>query len=157
MSERIRFWNREAALPSILVLFGISLVAQLPHYYYLSEIVQLNQEGYISLVIALPIFGAIVLTAASLLVSDYLLGRVRKPEEINLLRYLIRGALITIFLYFFLQLFVVFFGFQAITIFREGMPKDIVDNVAFKEALGIFLLLLVVFFLNPPGEKQRVI
>ncbi|MHA1868994.1 hypothetical protein DRN69_05390 [Candidatus Pacearchaeota archaeon] len=157
MSEQSRFWNKEAALPSILILFGISMIAQLPHYYYLSEIVQLNQVGYISLVIAFPLFGAIVLTASSLLVTDYLLSRVRRDEDRKLLRYLIRGAFITILIYFFIQLLVIFFGFQAITVFREGLPQDVVNNVTFKESLGIFLLLLTVFFINPPGGRQRIV
>ncbi len=157
MGERVRFWNKTAALPSILTLFGISLVAQLPHYFYLSDIMGLNQQNYISLVIALPIFGAIVLTASSLLVADYLLYRKRRPEEANLLRILFQGAFITIVLYFFIQIFLIFFGFQVVTVFANGMPENVIDNVAFKESLGIFLLLLTVFFINPPGERKRVV
>ena len=154
MSTKVKLWNRYSALPSVVALFAIAVLAQLPHYYYLSEIMKLNQEDYIVLLISFPIFGAIGLTAVALLLSDYLLNRLREPSEKLVPTYVLRGGLFAAVLYFIVQIFIVFFGFEAITEIREAMPEELINNVALKEVIGMGLLLIIAFFLNPPIDAR---
>ena len=100
MSTRTRIWDKEAALPSMITVFSMAFLAQIPHIYYLHEIVKLNNWTTLPLLIAFPIFGAIGLSAVSLLISETLFSRVRSEKERNLFRYLIRGSLIAILIYF---------------------------------------------------------
>ncbi|MCK4845268.1 MAG: hypothetical protein KAS95_06325 [Candidatus Heimdallarchaeota archaeon] len=159
MSTRIKIWSKEAAVPSVIALFSISIFAQIPHIYFLSEVVQLNKEGFLPLLIAFPIFAALVLSAVALLISEHLLGKVRGEKDRKVFRYLLRGALISIALYYVLQFFIVFFLFQVIEPIREAMPDLVVDAVTLKEIVGMSLLLLAAFFINPPidfvkGKKK---
>ena len=155
MSTKIRIWSKEAAVPSVIALFSISIFAQIPHIYFLSEVVQLNKEGFLPLLIAFPIFAALVLSAVALLISEHLLGKVRGEKDRKVFRYLLRGALISIALYYVLQFFIVFFLFQVIEPIREAMPDLVVDAVTLKEIVGMSLLLLAAFFINPPIDFQK--
>ena len=105
------------------------------------------------LLIAFPIFGALGLSAVGLLISEYLYKRERDKEK-KVFRYLIQGAFIAVIIYFFIQILVIFFGFEAISVIREGMPEDIVNNVAFKEILGMSIILIIGVFINPPLQDQ---
>ena len=155
MSTRIRIWSKEAAVPSIIALFSISNFAQIPHIYYLSEVVNLNKEGFLPLLIAFPIFSALVLSAVALLISEHLLGKVRSEKDRKVFRYLLRGSLISIAIYYVIQFFIVFFLFQVIEPIREAMPNLVVDAVTLKEIVGMSLLLLAAFFINPPIDFQK--
>lgn len=155
MSNKIKIWNRTTGLPTILTLLAMSILAQLPHYYYLSEIMKLNQEGYVALLIAFPIFGAIGLTAVGLLISDYLMSRNRNPTDELVWKYILRGGTLAIILYLLIQILGIFFAFQAIEVFREGMPEDLANNIALKEVIGMSILLIIAVFFNPPVEKRR--
>ncbi len=150
MSSKIRLLDKQSMWPSVVALFAISFLAQIPHFYYLHDIVEFNTWEYLPLLIAFPIFGAFVLTAVSLLISETLMNRVRDERERKLFRYLLRGALITVLLYFLIQILLVFFGFQVIKVFADLMPAETIDNVAFKEIFGMSLMLIVGIFINPP-------
>ncbi len=155
MSTRIRIWSKEAAVPSVIALFSISIFAQIPHIYFLSEVVELNKEGFLPLLIAFPIFAALVLSAVALLISEHLLGKVRSEKDRKVFRYLLRGALISIALYYVIQFFIVFFLFQVIEPIRDAMPNLVVDAVTLKEIVGMVLLLIAAFFINPPVDFQK--
>lgn len=155
MSTKIRIWSKEAAVPSIIALFSISIFAQIPHIYFLSEVVELNKEGFLPLLIAFPIFAALVLSAVALLISEHLLGKVRSEKDRKVFRYLLRGSLISITLYYVIQFFIVFFLFQVIEPIREAMPNLVVDAVTLKEIVGMVLLLIAAFFINPPIDFQK--
>jgi len=155
MSTKIRIWSKEAAVPSVIALFSISIFAQIPHIYFLSEVVELNKEGFLPLLIAFPIFAALVLSAVALLISEHLLGKVRSEKDRKVFRYLLRGALISIALYYVIQFFIVFFLFQVIEPIREAMPDLVVDAVTLKEIVGMALLLIAAFFINPPIDFQK--
>ncbi|MHA1829536.1 MAG: hypothetical protein ACTSX6_12930 [Candidatus Heimdallarchaeaceae archaeon] len=143
-------WDKDAALPSVITVFALSLLAQIPHFYYLHNIVEFNTARYLPLLIAFPLFGTIGLSALSLLITENLLRKVRNEKERKLFRYLLRGSLIAITIYFVIQILIVFFAFEAIGTFRDLMPKDIIDNVTFKEVFGISLILIIGVFINPP-------
>ena len=153
MSKTERIWERQAAWPSIIALFSIAFLAQVPHFYYLSDIVDFNNATQISLLIAFPIFGALVLGAVGLLISEYLYKKVRDKQK-PIFRYLIQGAFIAVLIYFVIQFLIIFFGFEAIEVIRDGLPVDIVDNVAFKEILGMSIILIIGVFINPPLQDQ---
>jgi len=155
MSTKIRIWSKEAAVPSVIALFSISIFAQIPHIYFLSEVVELNKEGFLPLLIAFPIFAALVLSAVALLISEHLLGKVRSEKDRKVFRYLLRGALISIALYYVIQFFIVFFLFQVIEPIRDAMPNLVVDAVTLKEIVGMLLLLIAAFFINPPVDFQK--
>jgi membrane protease YdiL (CAAX protease family) len=155
MSTKIRIWSKEAAVPSVIALFSISIFAQIPHIYFLSEVVELNKEGFLPLLIAFPIFAALVLSAVALLISEHLLGKVRSEKDRKVFRYLLRGALISIALYYVIQFFIVFFLFQVIEPIRDAMPNLVVDAVTLKEIVGMVLLLIAAFFINPPVDFQK--
>ena len=157
MSSKTRILDRQSLWPSLVGLFAISFLAQIPHFYYLHDIVEYNSWELLPLLIAFPIFGTLVLTAVSLLITEALMNRVRDERERKLFRYLLRGALITVLLYFLIQILLVFFGFQAIATFRDLMPGDIYDinTVAFKEIFGLSLILIIGIFINPPIEITR--
>lgn len=155
MSTKIRIWSKEAAVPSVIALFSISIFAQIPHIYFLSEVVELNKEGFLPLLIAFPIFAALVLSAVALLISEHLLGKVRSEKDRKVFRYLLRGSLISIALYYVIQFFIVFFLFQVIEPIREAMPNLVVDAVTLKEIVGMALLLIAAFFINPPIDFQK--
>lgn len=152
MSKTERIWDRKAAWPSIIALFSIAFLAQVPHFYYLSDIVNFNNTEQISLLIAFPIFGALGLSAVGLLISEYLYKRERDKNK-PIFRYLIQGAFIAVLIYFVVQFLIVFFGFEAIEVIRDGMPLDIVDNVTFKEILGMSIILIIGVFINPPLQE----
>ena len=152
MSTRTRLWDREAALPSIITVFSIALLAQIPHIYYLHEIVNLNNWSTLPLLIAFPIFGAVGLSAVSLLISESLFSRVRSEKERKIFRYLIRGSLIAILIYFVIQILIIFFIFEAIGAIRNAMPDDPIDSVTFKEILGMSIVLIIGVFINPPVQ-----
>ena len=152
MSTRDKIWDKEAALPSIITVFSMAFLAQIPHIYYLHEIVDLNHWGTLQLLIAFPIFGAVGLSAVSLLISESLFSRVRNEKERNLFRYLIRGSLIAILIYFVVQILIVFFMFEAIGGIRNAMPENIIDSVTFKEILGMSVVLIIGVFINPPVQ-----
>ena len=153
MSKTERIWDKQAAWPSIIALFSIAFLAQVPHFYYLSDIINFNNAEQITLLIAFPIFGALGLSAVALLISEFLYKRVRDKEK-PVFRYLIRGAFIAVLIYFIVQIFIVFFAFEAIDVIRDGLPKDIVDNVTFKEILGMTIMLIIGVFINPPLQDQ---
>ncbi len=153
MSKTERIWDKQAAWPSIIALFSIAFLAQVPHFYYLSDIVDFNHPEQITLLIAFPIFGALGLSAVGLLISEFLYKRDRSKNK-PIFRYLIQGAFIAVLIYFVVQIFIVFFGFEAIDVIRDGMPVDIVDNVAFKEILGMSIILIIGVFINPPLQDQ---
>lgn len=155
MSTKIRICSKEAAVPSVIALFSISIFAQIPHIYFLSEVVELNKEGFLPLLIAFPIFAALVLSAVALLISEHLLGKVRSEKDRKVFRYLLRGALISIALYYVIQFFIVFFLFQVIEPIRDAMPNLVVDAVTLKEIVGMVLLLIAAFFINPPVDFQK--
>ncbi|MHA1347651.1 MAG: hypothetical protein ACTSVO_10525 [Candidatus Heimdallarchaeaceae archaeon] len=153
MSKTERIWQKQAAWPSIIALFSIAFLAQVPHFYYLSDIVNFNNTEQLTLLIAFPIFGALGLSAVGLLISEFLYKRDRAKDK-PLFRYLIQGAFIAVLIYFAVQFLIVFFGFEAIEVIRDGMPLDIVDNVAFKEILGMSIILIIGVFINPPLQDQ---
>lgn len=155
MSSKMRILDKQSMWPSVIAVFAISFLAQIPHFYYLHDIVEFNTWDYLPLLIAFPIFGAFVLSAVSLLISETLLNRVRDVRDRKLYRYLLRGSLYTVLLYFVIQIFIVFFGFEAIATFRNLMPKGIVDSVTFKEIFGMSLMLIVGIFINPPIQITR--
>ncbi len=155
MSSKMRILDKQSMWPSVVAVFAISFLAQIPHFYYLHNIVEFNTWDYLPLLIAFPIFGTLVLTAVSLLVSETLMNRVRDVRERKLYRYLLRGALYTVLLYFFIQIFIVFFGFEAVKVFSDLMPPDLVDRVAFKEIFGMSIMLIVGLFINPPIQISR--
>ena len=154
MSSKMRILDKQSMWPSVVAVFAISFLAQIPHFYYLHDIVEFNSWDYLPLLIAFPIFGTFVLTAVSLLISETLLNRVRDPKDRKLYRYLLRGAFYTVLIYFVIQILIVFFGFQAIGTFRDLMPKGEVDSVAFKEIFGMSLMLMVGIFINPPIDLR---
>ena len=155
MSSKLRILDKQSMWPSVVAVFAISFLAQIPHFYYLHDIVEFNTWEYLPLLIAFPIFGTFVLTAVSLLISEQLLNRVRDERERKLFRYLLRGALYTVLLYFAIQILLVFFGFEVIGTFRDLMPTGIIDNVAFKEIFGMSLMLIIGIFINPPIQITR--
>ncbi|MHA1199014.1 MAG: hypothetical protein ACTSQF_06655 [Candidatus Heimdallarchaeaceae archaeon] len=155
MSSKIRILDKQSMWPSVVAVFAISFLAQIPHFYYLHDIVGFNTWEYLPLLIAFPIFGTFVLTAVSLLITESLMNRVRDVKERKLFRYLLRGALFTVLLYFVIQILIVFFGFQVLPTFSELMPPDLIDNIAFKEIFGMSLMLIVGVFINPPFKITR--
>ena len=148
MSTRTRIWDREAALPSMITVFSMAFLAQIPHIYYLHEIVKLNNWTTLPLLIAFPIFGAIGLSAVSLLISETLFSRVRSEKERNLFRYLIRGSLIAILIYFVVQILLIFFLFEVSGV----MSANVINSVTFKEILGMSIVLIIGVFINPPVQ-----
>jgi hypothetical protein len=138
--------------PSVIAVFAFAFLAQIPHFYYLHDIVEFNNWDYLPLLIAFPIFGAIGLSAVSLLITEALMNRVRDTKERKLYRYIIRGSLISIGLYLFIQIFIVFFGFEAVGAIRGIMPSGIVDSVTFKEIFGMSIMLIIALFINPPAQ-----
>jgi hypothetical protein len=148
MSTRSRIWDKEAALPSIVTVFSMAFLAQIPHIYYLHEIVKLNTWSTLPLLIAFPIFGAIGLSAVSLLISETLYSRVRSEKERNLFRYLIRGSLIAILIYFVIQMLLIFFLFELLDV----MSTNVINSVTFKEILGMSIVLIIGVFINPPVQ-----
>ena len=153
MSKTERIWDKNAAWPSVIALFSIALLAQVPHFYYLSDIVNFNNSTQILLLIAFPIFGALGLTAVSLLISEFLYKKTRDKDK-KVFRYLIQGAFISVLIYFVVQILIAFFLFEIITPIREGLPTDIVNNVTFKEILGMSIILIIGVFINPPLQNQ---
>ena len=153
MSKTERIWDRQAAWPSIIALFSIAFLAQVPHFYFLSDIVDFNNSEHITLLIAFPIFGALGLSAVGLLISEFLYKRERDKNK-PVFRYLIQGAFIAVMIYFVVQIFIVFFAFEAIEVIRDGMPKNDIDNVVFKEILGMSIILIIGVFINPPLQEQ---
>lgn len=147
-------FDKEAALPSVITVFALSLLAQIPHFYYLHDIAEFNTARYLPLLIAFPIFGAIGLSAVSLLLTEYLIKRVRNEKDRVLFRYLLRGSLFAIGIYFLVQVFIVFFAFEALAPIRNIMPQDIIDSITFKEVFGISLILIIGVFINPPIQIQ---
>ena len=148
MSTQNRIWDREAALPSMITVFSMAFLAQIPHIYYLHEIVKLNNWRTLPLLIAFPIFGAIGLSAVSLLISETLFSRVRSEKERNLFRYLIRGSLIAILIYFVVQILIIFFLFEVFDV----MSRNVINSVTFKEILGMSIVLIIGVFINPPVQ-----
>ncbi len=148
MSTRTRIWDKEAALPSIVTVFSMAFLAQIPHIYYLHEIVHLNNWSTLPLLIAFPIFGAIGLSAVSLLISETLFSRVRNEKERNIFRYLIRGSLIAILIYFVVQILIIFFLFEVAGV----MSANPINSVTFKEILGMSIVLIIGVFINPPVQ-----
>ena len=155
MSSKMRILDKQSMWPSVVAVFAISFLAQIPHFYYLHDIVEFNTWEYLPLLIAFPIFGTLVLTAVSLLISEQLMNRVRDERERKLFRYLLRGALYTVLLYFLIQILLVFFGFEVLKTFRDLMPEGVIDNVAFKEIFGMSLMLIIGIFINPPVQITR--
>ena len=148
MSTRTKIWDKEAALPSIVTVFSMAFLAQIPHIYYLHEIVNLNNWTTLPLLIAFPIFGAIGLSAVSLLISETLFSRVRSEKERKLFRYLIRGSLIAILIYFIVQILLIFFLFEVFDV----MSENVINSVTFKEILGMSIVLIIGVFINPPVQ-----
>ena len=134
--------------PSVIAVFSMAFLAQIPHFYYLHDIVEFNDWENLPLLIIFPIFGAIGLSSVSLLITETLLNRVRDDKERKLFRYIIRGSLYSILLYFVVQILIVFFGFEAIAAIRNIMPSNVVDNVAFKEIFGMTIILVVGLFIS---------
>ncbi|MHA2357812.1 MAG: hypothetical protein ACXABK_03460 [Candidatus Heimdallarchaeaceae archaeon] len=154
MSKTVTIWDKGAVWPSVITVFAFALIAQIPHIYYLYDIAKLNSWTTLPLLIAFPIFGAIGLSAVSLLMSEYLIKRVRDSRERKLFRYLIRGSLISILIYFVIQFLIVFFVSEISLGLREFLPDNIVDSVTFKEIIGMSVVLLIGVFINPPIEIQ---
>ena len=154
MSKAIRIWDKEAILPSVITVFSISLLAQITHFYYLHEIVKLNDWSTLPLLIAFPIFSSIGLSALSLLLSEYLMNRVRDTKQRKLFRYLLRGSLFSVLIYFVIQILIVFFVFDASQVMVNALPDNLIDNITFKEILGVSFLLIVGIFVNPPAQIQ---
>ncbi len=154
MSKAIRIWDKEAILPSVITVFSISLLAQIPHFYYLHEIVQLNDWSTLPLLIAFPIFSSIGLSAVSLLFSEFLMNRVRDVKQRKLFRYLIRGSFLSVIIYFIIQILIVFFVFDASPALINALPDNKIDNITFKEILGVSLILIIGVFFNPPTQIQ---
>ncbi|NPD89123.1 MAG: hypothetical protein HGN29_10390 [Asgard group archaeon] len=154
MSKAIRIWDKEAVWPSVITVFSISLLAQIPHFYYLHEIIKLNDWATLPLLIAFPIFSSIGLSAVSLLFSEYLMNRVRDTKQRKLFRFLIRGSLLTITIYFVIQILIIFFVFDASPVLINALPDNVIDNITFKEILGVSLMLIIGIFVNPPIQIQ---
>ena len=154
MSKIVRIWDKEAIWPSVITVFSISLLAQIPHFYYLHEIVQLNDWLTLPLLIAFPIFSSIGLSAVSLLFSEYLMNRVRDTKQRKLFRYLIRGSLISIVIYFIVQILIIFYVFDAAPVMVKALPDNTIDNITFKEILGVSIILIIGVFFNPPAQVQ---
>ncbi|MFW9851390.1 MAG: hypothetical protein ACFFDS_00425 [Candidatus Thorarchaeota archaeon] len=150
MSTRNRIWDKEAVLPSMITVFSMAFLAQIPHIYYLHEIVNLNNWSTLPLLIAFPIFGAIGLSAVALLISETLYSRVRNEKERNLFRYLIRGSLIAILIYFVVQILLIFFLFEVFDV----MSANVINSVTFKEILGMSIVLIIGVFINPPIQMS---
>lgn len=155
MSKAIKIWDKDAILPSVITVFSISLLAQIPHFYYLHEIVQLNDWATLPLLIAFPIFSSIGLSAVSLLLSEFLMNRVRDVRERKLFRYLIRGSLLSVVIYFIIQILIIFFVFDASPALINALPENTIDNITFKEILGVSIILVIGVFLNPPAQLRR--
>ena len=155
MSSKIRLLDKQSMWPSVIAVFAFSFLAQIPHFYYLHDIVEFNNWENLPLLIAFPIFGALGLSAISLLITETLMNRVRDPNERKLYRYLIRGSLISIVLYLFIQIFIVFFGFEAIGAIRGILPASIIDRVTFDEIFGMTVMLIIALFINPPAQISR--
>ena len=152
MGSRVRIMDKQSMWPSVIAVFAFAFLAQIPHFYYLHDIVEFGGWDNLPLLIAFPIFGAIGLSAVSLLITEALMNRVRDAKDRKLYRYIIRGSLISIGLYLFIQIFIVFFGFEAISAIRGILPSEIVNNVAFKEIFGMTLMLIIALFVNPPAQ-----
>jgi len=90
--------------PSVIAVFSMAFLAQIPHFYYLHDIVGFNDWANLPLLIIFPIFGAIGLSSVSLLISQTLLNRVRDEKDRKLYRYLLRGSLYSILLYIVIQI-----------------------------------------------------
>lgn len=154
-SKRTNVFDKTAFVPAVIALFAVAFITQVPHVYYLSDIMKLNQKAYVSLLIAFPIVATLVLSAVSFLITEALLSKVRKEADRKLYRYILRGATITTIIYFFCQFFLVFFLFQVIAPIRDGLPSNAIDNVTIKEMVGLTLVLIVGFFINPPTEMMK--
>jgi len=150
MSTRTEIFGKQELFPAVIAIFAVALLAQIPHIFYLSDIAQLNQEEYLPLFVAFPIVSTLVVASVSLLITEYLLKKLRDPREKKLYRFILRGSVIGVFLYFICQFIFVFLFFQLIAPIRDGLPKDIVDNITIKELIGLALLLITGFFINPP-------
>jgi len=155
MSTRIDVFSKHELLPTIVAIFAISLLAQIPHIFYLSDIAQLNQQEYLPLFVAFPIVSTLVVASISLLVTEYLLKRLRDPREKKIYRFILRGSLIGVIIYFICQFLFVFLFFQLALPIRDGLPKDTVDNITIKELVGLALVLIIGFFINPPVAAMR--
>ncbi|MHA1687274.1 MAG: hypothetical protein ACTSYD_12860 [Candidatus Heimdallarchaeaceae archaeon] len=154
-SKKFNVFSKSAFVPAIIALFAIAFLTQVPHIYYLSDIMKLNQKDYVSLLIAYPIVATLVLSALSFLITEALLRKVRKDSERKLYRYVLRGATISTLIYFFCQFFLVFFLFQVIRPIHDGLPTNVIDNVTIKEIVGLALVLIIGFFINPPTEIMQ--
>jgi hypothetical protein len=154
MSKAIKIWDKDAIWPSVITVFSISLLAQIPHFYYLHEIIQLNDWATLPLLIAFPIFSSIGLSAVSLLLSEYLMNRVRDQKQRKLFRYLIRGSLLSVLIYFVIQILIIFFVFDASPVLINALPDNVIDNITFKEILGVSFMLIIGVFFNPPAQIQ---
>lgn len=155
MSSRLRILDRQSMWPSVIAVFSLAFLAQIPHFYYLHDIVEFNNWENLALLIIFPIFGAIGVSSVSLLITETLLNRVRNEKDRKLYRYILRGSFYSILLYFVVQILIVFFGFEAIPAIRGLMPTGIVDNVAFKEIFGMTIILIIGLFINPPEQIIR--
>lgn len=154
MSTQSKLFDKGNAWPSLIAVFSIALLAQVPHFYYLHDIMEFNNWDTLALLIAFPIFGAIGLSAVSLLITDYSLKRVRDEKERKIFRYILRGSFFGILLYFVVQFLLIFFLFEAAAAIRTNLPADPIDSVAFKEILGMSVILIIGVFINPPIQIQ---
>jgi len=154
MSTQSKLFDKGTAWPSLIAVFSIALLAQVPHFYYLHDIMEFNNWDTLALLIAFPIFGAIGLSAVSLLITDYSLKRVREAKERKIFRYLVRGSFFGILIYFIVQFLLIFFLFEAVGSIKNNLPTNPIDSVAFKEILGMSVMLIIGVFINPPIQIQ---
>ena len=154
MSTQSKLFDKGTAWPSLIAVFSMALLAQVPHFYYLHDIMEFNNWDTLALLIAFPIFGAIGLSAVSLLITDYSLKRVRDSKERKIFRYIVRGSFYAIVIYFVVQFLLIFFLFDAAVSIKNSLPADPINSVAFKEILGMSVILIIGVFINPPIQLQ---
>lgn len=151
--ERLN-WSAPRTIWTSAVQLLMTVIAQIPFYFYLREIAILIQEDYEQVVLVVPISTALLLFFLQILMDEYYWNReiIYRNRDITIAS--AKSFLFVVGLYYFFFFFIMEYWLSSTEFYKESGPKEPVQKMMFDLGISFAIILFMVIFLREIQKRR---
>ncbi len=151
--ERLN-WSAPRSIWTAAVQLLLTVVAQIPFYFYLREILQLIEEDYEQVVLVVPISTALLLFFIQLLMDEYYWNReiIYRNRDITIAS--AKSFLFVMGLYYFFFFFVMEYWLSSTEFYQTSGPKEPIQKMMLDLGIVFAVILFLTIFLREIQKRR---
>ncbi len=147
-------WTAPRSIWTAAVQLLYSLIAQLPFYYYLREIVELIEKDYQWIVITVPISTGILLFFMQVLLDEFYWNQEKVYRNRDITVAAAKSALLVYALFYFLFFYLMEYVLSSTDFYKENGPNEPVQKMMFDLGVSLAIILFLTLFLKEMQKRM---